>query len=111
MPVDGRATVGLVDLRPGSPTEREALTVDVEPGVAVYIPPGLAPGFCAVTDFTLLYLVDRAYDDTDEFGFSPLDPEAGVTWPVAEPTLSERDRSAPSLEDALARAPIGRPAG
>ena len=111
VPVEGRATVGLVDLRPGSATRGEALTVDVEPGVAVYLPPGVAHGFCAVAEFTLLYLVDRAYDGADEFGFSPLDPATGITWPEAEPVLSARDRTAPSLEDALARTPIGPSTG
>lgn len=111
VPVDGTATVGLVDLREDSPTDRESLAIDVEPGIALYLPPGVAHGFCARTDFTLLYLVDRAYDGADEFGFSPLDPAAAIAWPVAEPILSDRDRKAPSLVDALATAPIGRSTG
>ena len=107
VPIDGEGTVGLVDLRPDVPTTRDHLQLDVEPGVALYLPPGVAHGFCARTDFTLLYLVDRAYDGADEFGFSPLDPAAGIDWPVADPILSDRDRDAPALEDALATGPIG----
>jgi dTDP-4-dehydrorhamnose 3,5-epimerase len=111
VPVDGQATVGLVDLREDSPTNRDHLAIDVEPGIALYLPPGVAHGFCARTAFTLLYLVDRAYDGADEFGFSPLDPAAGITWPVDEPVLSDRDRQAPTLAEALAAAPVGRSAG
>ena len=112
VPVAGEATGALVDLRGGSAAPGSGWTFDAVPGMAVYIPPGVAHGFCARSDYTLLYLVDRTYDGgVDEFGFSPLDPAAGITWPVAGPLLSDRDRQAPSLEEALAAAPIGRSAG
>ena len=112
VPVAGEATGALVDLRGGSEAPRSATTFDAVPGMAVYIPPGVAHGFCARSDFTLLYLVDRTYDGgVDEHGFSPLDPALGIDWPVADPTLSERDRRAPSLGDALAGARIGPSAG
>ena len=91
VPVDGEATVGLVDLRAGSPAHRGNLTVTLAPGVALYLPPGVAHGFCAVTDFTMLYLVDRAYDGADEHGFTPLDPAAGIDWPAVDPLMSARD--------------------
>jgi dTDP-4-dehydrorhamnose 3,5-epimerase len=107
VPISGEATAAVFDLRDGSPAARTGATFDAVAGMAVYIPPGVAHGFCARSDFTLLYLVDRTYDDgADEHGFSPLDPTAGIEWPVADPVLSARDRDAPSLEDALARTPV-----
>jgi dTDP-4-dehydrorhamnose 3,5-epimerase len=112
VPISGEATAALVDLREGSPAFGVATTFDATAGSATYIPPGVAHGFYARTDFTLLYLVDRAYDGgADEHGFSPLDPEVAIPWPASDPLLSERDRSAPSLRDALARTPVGRSAG
>ncbi len=107
VPIAGEATAAVFDLRDGSPAARTGATFDTVPGMAVYVPPGVAHGFCARSDFTLLYLVDQTYDDgADEHGFSPLDPAAGIEWPVADPVLSARDREAPSLEEALARTPV-----
>lgn len=108
VPIDGEATVGLVDLRPGSPTANEGLTLDVEPSMGLYIPAGVAHGFCARSPYTFLYLVDRYYEaGADEHGFHPLDPSSGISWPTDDPILSARDREAPGLTDALATSPVG----
>jgi dTDP-4-dehydrorhamnose 3,5-epimerase len=50
---------------------------------------------------TLLYLVDRGFDEADEFGFAWNDPELPIAWPTTEPILSERDATAPSLSEVL----------
>jgi dTDP-4-dehydrorhamnose 3,5-epimerase len=108
-PIQGTIAIGLRDLRPDSTTfgASTMFTTDpLEQPRVVYIPAGVAHGFCAVTDVTLLYLVDREYDGTDEHGFSPTDPALGFTWPVDDPILSERDLEAPSLADALAVHPL-----
>ena len=102
--VSGRILVGLFDLRVDSATrgrKREILLDADTERVALYLPPGIAHGFCAETDVTLLYLVDRPYSGADEFGLAWDDPEVGIDWPVAEPILSERDRSTPSLAQLL----------
>lgn len=102
IPVDGQASVGLFDLRPHSATHGESWTgalVSGEGARAVYIPAGVAHGFCAVVPFTLLYLVDRGYDGTDELGFRFDDPELSFAWPVDDPIVSDRDREAPSAAD------------
>ncbi|MDQ4134165.1 MAG: dTDP-4-dehydrorhamnose 3,5-epimerase, partial [Actinomycetota bacterium] len=60
----GRAMVVLHDLREGSPTEGATLHMEIgerfERGV--YIPPGVAHGFAALTDVTITYLVDQYYN-------------------------------------------------
>ena len=48
---------------------------DVDQGV--YIPPGVAHGFAALTDILLTYLVDNYYDDSDELGLAWDDPAVG----------------------------------
>jgi dTDP-4-dehydrorhamnose 3,5-epimerase len=106
IPVEGRATAGLLDLRHGSPARGRGVGVDLRPGSALYLPPGVAHGYCVTDAFVLLYLVDRAYDGSDEHGFDPRDPGLGVVWPVADPILSERDRTAPGLASALASAEL-----
>ncbi len=101
--IEGRAFVGLVDLRSGSPTEgeRRELTLDAAEPSGLYIPPGVAHGFYAETDLILHYLVDAYHDGTDEFGIAWDDPELGIAWPTTQPLLSERDRTNPPLAEAI----------
>lgn len=106
----GRARVVLHDLRLGSPTEGVTLTLDLgapaDGGVGgaahdhrgVYIPPGVAHGFAALTDLTITYLVDHCYDPADELGVAWDDPAVGADWGVADPVLSGRDQVNPKRD-------------
>lgn len=109
--VAGRAFVALADLRGAAgPAPAGTATIEVDAAErlrAILIPPGVAHGFAALTDASLLYLVDRAFDGADEFGFSWKDPALGIDWPVADPVVSERDAEAPPLARALVEAPVG----
>jgi dTDP-4-dehydrorhamnose 3,5-epimerase len=108
IPVSGVAFVGLYDLREGSPTSRRKAEIRIDPAsdpAGLYLPPGLAHGFYAETDLTLLYLVDREFTGDDEFGVAWDDPDVGIEWPSPEPTLSDRDRKNPSLAEVLAERP------
>lgn len=99
----GRARVVLHDLREGSPTDRATLTIDLgaDPGGGphdhrgVYIPPGVAHGFAALSDMTITYLVDGYYNSADELGVAWDDPEIAADWGVTDPVVSERDRTNP----------------
>lgn len=106
--VEGTAFVALVDLRTGSPTERRAWwdTFDTSQGLkGLYVPPGVAHGFYAVSDVALQYLVDRPFTGEDEHGFAWNDPDAAIPWPNPDPILSDRDATNPSLADVLGDAP------
>ncbi len=99
--VSGTAFVALLDLRPGSPTERGVATLTLtgsEP-VGLFVPPGVAHGFYATTDYTMVYLVDAYYDPADELGVAWNDPVLGIDWPATDPILSERDRQNPLLQE------------
>ncbi len=93
----GRARVVLHDLRTGSPTEDATLELDLlghdERGV--FIPPGVAHGFAALSELTLIYLVDNYYNPADELGVAWNDPEIAAEWRVSEPTVSQRDQANP----------------
>lgn len=97
----GRIFVAMFDLRRSSPTRGESMTLEIGQGaeVGVYIPPGVAHGFQALSDASLTYLVDRYYDPSDEHGLAWDDPDAGIPWPIADPILSDRDKSNPKLTD------------
>jgi dTDP-4-dehydrorhamnose 3,5-epimerase len=105
----GRAMVVLHDLRAGSPTDAATLVLEIgeHDHRSVYIPPGVAHGFYAMTDMTITYLVDHYYDPDDELGVAWDDPDLGVTWPTTTPELSGRDRSNPKRAEI---APKLRPA-
>jgi dTDP-4-dehydrorhamnose 3,5-epimerase len=95
----GRARVVLHDLRVGSPTERA--TIELEIGDhdhrGVWIPPGVAHGFGAVSDVTMTYLVDQYYNPADELGVAWDDPDVAADWGVkGDLVISARDRANPS---------------
>jgi dTDP-4-dehydrorhamnose 3,5-epimerase len=97
--VSGTARVGLADLR--TTTDHPAVaTIDLSPDDAavLYIPPGVAHGFAALTDLDLVYWVTHYFDNTDEHGVAWSDPTLAVPWDVKDPILSDRDASAPPLD-------------
>ncbi|HET8568493.1 MAG TPA: dTDP-4-dehydrorhamnose 3,5-epimerase family protein [Candidatus Limnocylindria bacterium] len=104
----GRAFVALVDVRPTSGGADPVVTTrEVGADETVTIPSGVAHGFLALEDLTLLYLVTNEYDGTDELGFRWDDEWAAVAWPEVRetpdgaPMLSERDRRSPSLRELI----------
>jgi dTDP-4-dehydrorhamnose 3,5-epimerase len=105
----GRARVVLHDLRTGSATDGATLTIDLgsEPGTpgvehdhrGIYIPPGVAHGFSALTDMTITYLVDGYYNPADELGVAWDDPEIAADWGITDPVVSARDQANPRRAD------------
>lgn len=93
----GTARVVLHDLRDGGPTDGATLELDLSGAnhVGVYIPPGVAHGFAALTDMVITYLVDGYYNTADELGVAWDDPVIAADWGVAEPILSVRDQTNP----------------
>lgn len=99
--VNGTIRVGMVDLRPSSPTYMavETLEIGQQNNLGVFIPVGVAHGFVALTDATLTYLVNNYYDGKDECGVAWDDPDINMPWGVDQPLISERDRQNRRLRD------------
>lgn len=97
----GTARMVLHDLRTGGPTDGTTWSIDLsgENHLGVFIPPGVAHGFSALTDMTITYLVDGYYNPADELGVAWDDPVIGADWGVDEPTLSTRDQANPVRAD------------
>ena len=55
----------------------EVIDLDGDVDQGVYIPPGVAHGFAALTDLLLWYLVDKYYNAADELGLAWDDPDVG----------------------------------
>jgi dTDP-4-dehydrorhamnose 3,5-epimerase len=103
---EGHARVVLHDPRVGSSTEGATEVIDVGDvdgeglnHLGVYIPPGVAHGFAAMTDMVITYLVDGYYNPADELGVAWDDPNIGADWGIDEPVLSDRDWANPRIVD------------
>jgi dTDP-4-dehydrorhamnose 3,5-epimerase len=104
--VRGAITDIVVDIRVGSPTFGEHVPVhlDEQSRHALYLAEGLAHGFSPVTEeATVVYLCSTTYNPPGEIRVHPLDPELALPWPVeGEVIMSDKDRAAPSLREAMA---------
>lgn len=92
----------VVDLRPSSPTfgRWERFSLDDARHLQLYIPPGCAHGFQALSAVAdTCYHHDHFYDPGLEAAVAWDDPAIGIPWPLPDPVLSERDRRAPSLAE------------
>ena len=98
-----------VDIRRGSPTFRRwaGVRLSADNFRQVYVPPGFAHGFCVLSEMAdVEYKCTELYDPADEFGVLWNDPELGISWPVREPLLSEKDRTAPRLAELIDTLPV-----
>jgi dTDP-4-dehydrorhamnose 3,5-epimerase len=106
-----RAVTGVVfdvavDIRSSSRTFGNwfGTELSAEKGNQIWIPPGFAHGFLALTDGAeLLYRVTDYHSPDHERSIRWDDPAIGITWPiggVGEIHLSERDKNAMLLKDA-----------
>lgn len=98
----GRILDVAVDIRAGSPTFRQHVTVELDDvdHRALLIPAGFAHGFAVLSDEAdVVYVLDRPYDPGRERGIAWDDPDIGVAWPFDAPVLSERDRGNPRLAE------------
>jgi len=107
----GSCRVVLHDLRVGSPTDGATQVIDLGREAdgshdhrGVFIPPGVAHGFAALSDMVITYLVDGYYNPEDELGVAWDDPAIDADWGVTDPTLSKRDQTNPRRDEI----PVGR---
>ena len=96
----GSVLDAIVDLRPGSVTFGESVTVELSSngGNSVFISSGLGHGFQALEEnVAVTYLLDKKYEPKMEFGVNPLDKALGVEWRQIPTNISEKDMSSPSF--------------
>jgi len=92
----------VVDIREGSPTFGQwyGCKLSDENHCQLWVPPGLAHGFCVLSDIAdFQYKCTDYYRPDDEGGVLWNDPAIGIDWPIEEPLLSEKDRKSPRLAD------------
>ena len=99
---DGSATVGLRDLRRGSPSfGTTALVPLAAASSGLQIPPGVAHGTLFHERSLLVYGASHYYSEDDELECHYSDPDLEIDWPSEPTVLSERDAEAQSLSRLL----------
>lgn len=89
----------VLDLRVGSPSFGRTLAFELtaENGRGLFIPEGLAHGFCTpLGDALVSYRVTEPYSQDLDAGVRW--DSAGIQWPISNPTISARDLQLPKLE-------------
>jgi dTDP-4-dehydrorhamnose 3,5-epimerase len=96
----GKVLDVIVDVRKGSSTfgQHASVELSLENQRCIYVPKGFAHGFCVIQAPAIVaYKVDEFYSPENEGGLLWSDPALGITWPVAEPIISEKDALLPTL--------------
>ncbi len=91
------------DIRRGSPTFGRWVgnVLDDAEASALWIPPGFAHGFCALSESVdVTYKCTAFYAPNDERGVRWDDSLLKIKWPISAPILSEKDRAYPPLSEA-----------
>jgi epimerase EvaD len=101
-----------IDVREGSPTfgRWDSALLDTKTYRAVYLPEGIGHAFIALSDDTVMtYLCSTGYDPAAEHTVHPLDPDLRLPWPPdLDVVLSDKDRAAPTLAEAVAAGTLPR---
>lgn len=97
-----------VDLRTGSPTfgRWEGHVLDDAAHRQLWVPVGFGHGFQVISEAAdVAYKLTSLYDPDTEAELAWDDPDVAIEWPLPDPILSDRDRSAPPLAQIKGRLP------
>ena len=100
----GAAFLVAVDIRKGSPTLGKWVGIEAsaENRRQVWAPAGFARGFCALSEGTeIQYKCTGIYNNKAESAILWNDPAIGIQWPLADVTVSDKDRVARTLAEWL----------
>jgi dTDP-4-dehydrorhamnose 3,5-epimerase len=90
----------VVDLRSDSPTFKQwsSVVLSADNRKQVWIPRGFGHAFLTLTDkCDVLYKVDEFYEPEFDRAIKWDDPEIGIAWPIHDPIISDKDKTAPLL--------------
>ena len=107
--ITGKVLDVVVDLRKDSKTFGQWASFELlaENFEMLFIPRGMAHGFCVLEDNThFFYKTDEFYDAKSEGGIAWNDPDLKIDWPIANPILSEKDQKLPSWQEFLQNNPF-----
>ncbi len=91
----------VADLRPDSPAFLQWVGIELtaDAGTAVYVPKGCVHGYqCLADGSEVFYQMSEPFRPEASRGIRWNDPAIGVSWPIPEPFISERDRNFPLVD-------------
>ena len=94
-----------VDLRCESITYKKVVSLDVKPGMAVFVPEGVANGAQSLEENGILnYIVTGYYNPNEKYlGITPLDSKLNLPWDMTTtPIISEKDKRSLSYDEVIA---------
>jgi len=102
-----RCTLGaiydvMVDLRLESTTRYRwfAMELSAQNHAMLFVPKGFAHGFqTLIDDSEVFYQMSDCYHPESARGVRWDDPKLGITWPIRNPILSDKDRTFPLLDE------------
>lgn len=95
-----------VDIRQNSSTFGQwvGMILSADEHKQFYIPPGLAHGFCVLSETAdFQYKCTDYYHPEDEGSIRWNDPDIAIEWNISDPILSEKDAKAPFLKNIYAK--------
>ncbi len=99
---NGRVFGAWVDLRKG-PSFGRALTMEITPYKAVFVPRGVANSYQTLEEnVTYTYLVNEHWSPEVKYiAVNAYDPDLAISWPIPkeESIISKKDQSNPFLKD------------
>jgi len=91
-----------VDLRKNSPTYGKHFSIELteQNKIMFWIPTGFAHGFLTLQDDTIFYYKCTAYYNKEsEASILWDDKDININWDIAQPLLSEKDKTGQALKD------------
>jgi dTDP-4-dehydrorhamnose 3,5-epimerase len=90
----GVTQIGMIDLRPGSPTHLVADVVEIADGpiAGVFVPAGVLHGVYSVTATVHVECRTTLWDPEDEYGCTWDAPGLNIPWVLPNPIVRRRDR-------------------
>lgn len=107
--VEGEVFDVAVDVRRGSPHfgKHVAVVLSAAHFTQLWVPPGFAHGFLVTSEAAQFeYKCTDLYHPEDELSIAWNDPDLAIAWPESEPSLSAKDRDAPTIAEAMERLPV-----
>jgi len=99
--VSGEVFDVAVDIRPESPSYRKwvGINLSAENRRQLYLPPWCAHGFCVLSEEAeVIYKTTAEYAPDCERGILWSDASLKISWPIGDPSVSDRDRSWPPIK-------------
>lgn len=97
--ISGKIMDVVVDIRPESKTFGVYQKLPLSAGDQLYIPAGLAHGFCTDTDAHVVYMTTQVYNPKLSRGLAWNDPDLNIDWGGSEFEISENDQNNPSWRE------------